>query len=293
MIIETDAAFKSSLSADQIIGQIDAEIASRTSEEMEHGWTASNILPALLPLLWLLVTQFGAYWEGPVGVLYRWAALFLLFSLFFDVAASYPTPSPRPFFLGDIRGRLQWTDLLSQQRNAFDLGRYLLLLVILTYFRFPVEWYTQLLVGLFYGILFCVGLLTSLLRSVPILIPLEPVQRYLQWGRLVLSATGFVSGWLFLGVILDNSDQFHSTDLFIAGTLVSISYLLRRFKKSAGGSQVIKVLREIRRDLAVGDVDELTAKQRYVAVTSGMTLAEAVADYTRPMNLLLNNVSST
>jgi hypothetical protein len=276
-----------SLSTEQILGQLDAEVQARVAEASSHGWTASNVLLALVSVVGLLITQFAAHWEGPAGVLYRWTALFLLFSLFFDTLITYSPMPYRRFFPDDIRGRLQWTDLTPQHIVAFDLLRYLFLLTLVTYFRFPIEWYVQLLVGLFYGTLLCLGLLIFQFNTTPILIPLEKLQQYKQKGSLLLCATGFISGWLFLRVILDNADHFRSTDLFVGGAFVSTCYLLRRLGPRAGGLIIIEALRQIRRGLALGDVDGHTAKRRYAAVTSGMTLAEAVDDYTQPVRLLL------
>jgi hypothetical protein len=131
------------------------------------------------------------------------------------------------------------------------------------------------------------SLLTFQFSATPILIPLDKLQQYKQRGSLILSATGFIAGWLFLKVIIDSSDYFRSTDLIVTGGLVSTCYLLRRLGPPSSGLNIIKALREIRRDLALGDVDGQTAKRRYVAVVSGMTLAEALDDYTRPVSLLL------
>lgn len=284
---ETNSSLESLPLTERMLGQLDAEVEARNAEVSNHGWTASNVLLALVPVLGLLITQIGAHWTGPAGVLHRWVALFLLFSLFYDTFMSYSPPLFRRFYPDDIRGRLQWTDLIPQGIGSFDLLRYLFLLTLLTYFRSPVEWYVQMLACVFYGTLLFTGLLTLLFRAVPVLVPIERLQQYIQRGSLLLCPAGFLSGWLFLKVILDNSDYFRSTDLFVAGALVSTCYLVRRLGTPVGSPQIIKALREIRRDLALGDVDVGTAKRRYTAVTSGMTLAEAVADYTRPVSLLL------
>jgi hypothetical protein len=288
MMREANSSSESLPSTEQILGQLDAEVEARTAEVSSHGWTASNVLLALVSVLGLLITQIGAHWTGPVGVLHRWVALFLLFSLFFDTLISYSPPPFRRFYSDDIRGRLQWTDLIPQDISGFDLVRYLFLLTLLTYFRFPVEWYVQLMACIFYGTLLITGLLTFLFKAISVLVPIEQLQQFKQKGSLLLCAAGFISGWQFLKVILDNPADFRSTDLLVAGALVSTCYLVRRLSTPPGSHQIIKALREIRRDLALADIDMGTAKRRYVAVTSGMTLAEAIADYTRPVSLLLH-----
>lgn len=261
-----------SLTSEQLVGALDAQIKFVTDSQRNEGWTRWAIWGALAALVWIatdLITRTDLAMHRAVLAS---CAVFVLWTLLENLVKIL-SPSAR-MHVGPARFLL-FTDATSAYRPELTASglRHLLILIALIYFRFPGQWllwiYTiaALMVGLL--IVFC-GM-TSVAM---------PVRLNLRTTFSILTAVqiAFLSaaGWQIISLIRVDLSSYSLADVRLALVLNAGSYLIIRLATATSSEHLLSQLIQLRQHVAFARLPFLQAKQQSESLLSGLELTDVL-----------------